>query len=142
MFPSTGFRPKFQTQPWLANALVAAMKRAQAHQRRGVVVDSSSRLTKQLANPTAHSHPNHHSSFTSLHRPAISGLSIFLLPGLLHLPRVALTLLSYGDQRKFFGFSCARETGESRVGFFRSQFPRKGFEFQGLFSEALMVLFH
>ncbi|KAG5377837.1 hypothetical protein IGI04_025679 [Brassica rapa subsp. trilocularis] len=40
-------------------------------------------------------------------RPAISGLNIFLLPGLLLLQRVALTVLSYGDRRKFVGFSRA-----------------------------------
>ncbi|CAH8381227.1 unnamed protein product [Eruca vesicaria subsp. sativa] len=109
---------------------------------RRVVVDSSSRLTKLLANPTAHPHPNHHHSFTSLYRPSQTRhfRTNYLPPTPSPPPtsRFDPSLLWRSEKiRGFFTGAVMNKSAklgnlvESKVGFFRSQFPRKGFEFGG-----------
>ncbi|KAG2256161.1 hypothetical protein Bca52824_075455 [Brassica carinata] len=107
------------------------------------VVDSSSRLTKLLANPTAHSHPDHHSSFTSLHQPSQTRhFRTQYLPSTRSPPppasRFDPSLLWRSDKiRVLFASALTNKSAELgnlveyRVGFFRSHFPRKGFEFEG-----------
>ncbi|KAF8104266.1 hypothetical protein N665_0176s0073 [Sinapis alba] len=110
---------------------------------RRVVVDSSSRLTKLLANPIAHSHtPNHH-SFTSIYRPnQTRHFRTHYLPSTPSPPpparRFDPSFLWRSEKiRGFFTSALTNKSAklgnlvESRVGFFRSQFPRKGFEFGG-----------
>lgn len=111
---------------------------------RRVVVDSSSRLTKLLANPTTHSHPihHHHQSFTSLYRPNQSRhFRTHYLPSIPSSPpasRFDPSLLWRSEKiRGFFASALGNKSAklgnlvESRVGFFGSQFPRKGFEIGG-----------
>uniref|UniRef100_A0A1J3HEU5 Rhomboid protein 1, mitochondrial n=1 Tax=Noccaea caerulescens TaxID=107243 RepID=A0A1J3HEU5_NOCCA len=110
---------------------------------RRVVVDSASRLTKLLANPTTHSHPyHHHHSFTSLYRPNQSRhLRTHFLPSSPSSPRATRfdpSLLWRSEKIRGFLASAsgskAAKLGnlvESRVGFFGSQFPKKGFQFEG-----------
>ncbi|KAL0794908.1 hypothetical protein Bca101_066285 [Brassica carinata] len=112
---------------------------------RRVVVDSSSRLTKLLANPTSHSHtPNHHHSFASLYRPnQTRHFRTHYLPSTPSPPpppasRFDPSLLCRSEKiREFFAGALTNKSVklgnlvESKVGFFRSQFPRKGFEFGG-----------
>ena len=96
---------------------------------RRVVVDSSSRLTKLLANP-----PYHH-SFTSLYRP--SQARHFRTPSP-PASRFDPSLLWRSEKiRGFFASALTNKSAklgnlvESKVAFLRSQFPRKGFELGG-----------
>lgn len=107
---------------------------------RRVVVDSSSRLTKLLANQ-----PNHHSSFTSIYRPSQTRhFRTHYLPSTPSPPPPPASrcfdpsLLWRSEKiRGFFASALTNKSVklgnlvESKVGFFRSQFPRKGFEFGG-----------
>ncbi|KAL1197316.1 RHOMBOID-like protein 12 [Cardamine amara subsp. amara] len=108
---------------------------------RRVVVDSSSRLTKLLANPTTHSHPNHQ-SFTSLYRPNQNRhFRTHYLPSSPSSPPATCfdpSLLWRSDKiRGFFSSGLGNKAAklgnlvESRVGFFGSQFPKKGFGLEG-----------
>ncbi|CAF1926633.1 BnaC05g14280D [Brassica napus] len=105
---------------------------------RRVVVDSSSRLTKLLANP-----PNHH-SFTSLYRPSQTRhFRTRYLPSTPSPPppasRFDPSLLWFPSEkiRGFFASALTNKSAklgnlvESKVAFLRSQFPRKGFELGG-----------
>ncbi|KAJ0257318.1 RHOMBOID-like protein 12 [Hirschfeldia incana] len=115
---------------------------------RRVVVDSSSRFTKLLANPTsAHSHPpnHHHSSFTSLYRPSQTRhFRTRYLPSTPSPPPASRcfdpSLLWRSEKiRGFFASALTKNNKSAKVGnlveskvwFFRSQFPKKGFEFGG-----------
>ncbi|CAH2036971.1 unnamed protein product [Thlaspi arvense] len=108
---------------------------------RKVVVDSSARLTKLLTNPTTHTHPNHQ-SFTSLYRPTQNRhFRSHYLPQSPPSPpasRFDPSLLWRSAKIRWVFASAsgnkAAKSGnlvESRAGFFGSQFPKKGFEFQG-----------
>ncbi|WZZ57981.1 hypothetical protein YC2023_058088 [Brassica napus] len=104
---------------------------------RRVVVDSSSRLTKLLANL-----PNHH-SFTSLYRPSQTRhFRTRYLPSTPSPPppasRFDPSLLWRSEKiRGFFASALTNKSAklgnlvESKVAFLRSQFPRKGFELGG-----------
>ncbi|KAL9306580.1 RHOMBOID-like protein 12 [Arabidopsis thaliana] len=107
---------------------------------RRVVVDSSSRLTKQLANPTTHSHLNRQ-TFTSLYKPNQSRhFRTHYLPSSPSSPPVSRfdpsQLWRSEKIRGFFASALGNKAVklgnlvESRVGFIGSQFPKKGFEFQ------------
>jgi hypothetical protein len=107
---------------------------------RRVVVDSSSRLTKLLANPTTHSHLNRQ-TFTSLYKPNQSRhFRTHYLPSSPSSPPVSRfdpsQLWRSEKIRGFFASALGNKAVklgnlvESRVGFIGSQFPKKGFEFQ------------
>lgn len=124
-----------------ANSLFHKFFKMNAIFCRRVVVYSSSRLTKLLANPTTHSHPNHQ-SFTSLYRPNQNRhFRTHYLPSSPSSPpatRFDPSLLWRSEKiRGFFtsalGIKAAKlgNLVESRVGFVGSQFPKKGFGFEG-----------
>lgn len=107
---------------------------------RRVVVDSSSRLTKWLTNPTTHSHSNRQ-TFTSLYKPNQSRhFRTHYLPSTPSSPpasRFDLSQLWRSEKiRGFFASALGNKAAklgnlvESRVGFIGSQFPKKGFEFE------------
>ncbi|VVA93614.1 unnamed protein product [Arabis nemorensis] len=80
------------------------------------VVDSSSRLTKLLTNPTTHRIHHHHQSFTSLYRPNQSR----------HFRTHYLPWTALRNNSTKLG-----NLVESGVVFFGSRFPKKGLEIEG-----------
>ncbi|XP_010498260.1 PREDICTED: RHOMBOID-like protein 12, mitochondrial [Camelina sativa] len=109
---------------------------------RRVVVDSSSRLTKWLTNPTTHSHPNRQ-TFTSLYKPSQSRqFRTHYLPSSPSSPppvsRFDPSLLWRSEKiRAFFSSALVNKAAKlgnlvesSRVGFIGSRFPKNGFEFE------------
>ncbi|CAN8304812.1 unnamed protein product [Cochlearia groenlandica] len=103
---------------------------------RRVVIDLSSRLAKSIANPTTthYSHPNHH-SLTTLFRP--NQTRHFRTQYLLPRPSPATTLCRSEKIRGVFTSVLRKKASnfgnlvESKVDFFGSQFPKKGFGFDG-----------